>query len=284
MRNDARAWSIGLTLLAIICAAHPALAAPNSPPQLVIVSAEADSTAGTVTIDGQAFGDEIPIVTLNGMPLDVVTSTPSEIVATLPPGLDPATYLLTVSRGPARTQFGSFNLTLGAVGPQGPAGATGATGATGPQGPPGTFTGHFQSPNAQYSLDVTDTGIRLAGPGATIQIGNGTVTIMTMGTTSVMARNVTVRSDQNTDIQAGQNATIKATSSLDLEASATTTVKAGGTTTIQSVASTNIQGSPIFLNSSGARPAARVNDGVQVDPASGAGVITGGSTTVFVGN
>jgi len=281
--TNARAWSISLTLLAVLCTALPALAKPDSPPQLTIVSAKADSAAGTLTIDGAAFGDGKPVVTLNGMPLDVVTSTPSEILASLPSGLDPGTYLLTVSRGPATTQFDSFNLTLGAVGPQGPAGATGATGATGPQGPPGTFTGHFQSPNGQYSLDVTDTGIRLAGPGATIQLGNGTVTIMTMGTTSVRAQNVMIRSDQNTDIQAGQNATLRASANTDVQASATLTLRAGAGTTIQSGGSTDIQGNPIFLNGS-ARPAARAGDSVQVDPSSGSGMITGGSTTVFIGN
>jgi hypothetical protein len=278
-----RAWFIGLPLLAVLGAAHPALARPDSPPQLVIVSAKADTAAGTLTIDGAAFGDGRPVVTLNGMPLDVVTSTPSDIVASLPAGLDPGTYLLTVSRGPATTQFDSFNLTLGAAGPQGPPGATGATGAAGPQGPPGTFTGHFQSPNGQYSLDVTDTGIRLAGPGATIQLGNGTVTIMTMGTTTVRAQTLSVRSDLDTDIRAGQNLTLRADSNADIEASAAMTVKAGATTTIQAGAATDIRGNPIFLNG-GTRPAARVNDPVQVDPASGTGVITSGSTSVFIGN
>jgi len=281
--NRDRGWLTGLTLLAFVCATQPALGAPPSPPQLVIVSAKADAGAGTLIIDGSAFGDGTPAVTLNGMPLTVVTSTPNEILASLPSGLDPGTYLLTVSRGPATTQFDSFNLTLGAVGPQGPAGATGATGATGPQGPPGTFTGHFQSPNGQYSLDVTDTGIRLAGPGATIQLGNGTVTIMTMGATSVRAQNVMIRSDQNTDIQAGQNATLRASANTDVQASATLTLRAGAGTTIQSGGSTDIQGNPIFLNGS-ARPAARAGDSVQVDPSSGSGMITGGSTTVFIGN
>jgi hypothetical protein len=278
-----RAWFIGLPLLAVLGAAHPALARPDSPPQLVIVSAKADTLAGTLAIDGSAFGDGTPVVTLNGMPIVVVTSTSSEIVATLPPGLDPGTYLLTVSRGPATTQFDSFNLTLGAVGPPGPPGAAGTAGATGPPGPPGTFSGHFQSPNGLYSLDVTDTGIRLAGPGASIQLGNGTVTIMTLGTTSIRGQNVMIRSDQDIDIRAGVDASLRASGNLDLQSGATTTLTAAGTASVQS-ATTNVQSGVIFLNSGGARPAARINDSVQVDPVSGAGTITGGSTSVFIGN
>jgi uncharacterized Zn-binding protein involved in type VI secretion len=99
MKNDHR-WLMGLTLLAFVCTGHPALAAPGSPPQLVIVSARADLAAGILTIDGDSFGDGQPVVTLNGM-LVIESATASEIMADLPPGLAPGTYLLTVSRGPA---------------------------------------------------------------------------------------------------------------------------------------------------------------------------------------
>lgn len=267
--NDNRVRLIGPTLLAMVCAAHPALAAPGSPPRLVIVSVSADVVAETLTIDGTSFGNDTPVVTLNGTPLTVPIWTPSHIEATLPAGLAPGTYLLTVSRGPATTQFDAFNVTLGAAGPQGPAGPTG------PPGPPGTFTGHFQSPNGQYTLDVTDTGVRLAGPGATMQIGNGTVTIM--------ATNVVVRSDVNTEIRSGATTMVRSGANTDIQSSASTTVNSGATTTIHSAASTSINGSPILLNG-GSKPAARIGDPVQVDPASGAGTITGGSTTVLVGN
>jgi IPT/TIG domain-containing protein len=233
--QDARTWAIGLTLVG----------------------------------EGHAFGDGEPVVTLNGTPLTVVTASASEIVATLPPGLDPGTYLLTVSRGPATTQFDGFNLTLGAVGPQGPAGPTG------PPGAPGTFTGRFQSPNGAYSLDVTDTGIRLRGPGATIEIVNSAV--------NIMSGNVTVRSDVNTDIRSGANTTVRAGASMDIQSSATTTLRAGAITTIQSGGITDIQGGVILLNGPG-RPAARAADPVQVDPATGTGAITSGSTSVFIGD
>ena len=278
--THARGWLMGLTLLALLLAGRPAVAAPGSPPQLVIVSAKADVAAGTLTIDGDSFGDSQPVVALNGMPLVVVSATPSEIVADLPPGLAPGTYLLTVSRGPARTQFDSFDVTLGAAGPPGP---TGPTGATGPRGPAGTFTGHFQSPNGAYSLDVTDAGIRLAGPTATVQIVGGTVTIM--------ATNVTIRSDADTTVRSGGNTTIGSAVNTDIRSSVNTTIMSSAGTNIQSSASTSIQsggatdikGAAISLNGPG-RPAARVNDAVLVDPASGSGVIKTGSPTVSIGD
>jgi hypothetical protein len=43
------------------------------------------------------------------------------------------------------------------TGPQGPIGPQGA------KGEPGTFAGHFASPNGQFSLDITDAGIVLTG-------------------------------------------------------------------------------------------------------------------------
>jgi hypothetical protein len=59
----------------------------------------------------------------------------------------------------------------GPAGPQGPKGDTGDVGPSGPagpqgpQGPAGTFAGSFKSPNGQYSISVTDSGIELKGPG-----------------------------------------------------------------------------------------------------------------------
>jgi hypothetical protein len=57
----------------------------------------------------------------------------------------------------------SWNQT-GQQGPTGLTGAAGADGAQGPPGPAGNFSGHFQSPDGQYSIDVTDNGIAFAGP------------------------------------------------------------------------------------------------------------------------
>lgn len=62
-------------------------------------------------------------------------------------------------------------------GPQGEQGEAGAQGETGPEGPPGEFTGTFTSPNGLFSLSVTDTAVRLAGPSASVQINPAMVTV-----------------------------------------------------------------------------------------------------------
>jgi hypothetical protein len=48
----------------------------------------------------------------------------------------------------------------------------GMQGPKGDTGPEGVFTGRYRSPNGQYSLDVTDVGIKLVGPGGRVEIGN----------------------------------------------------------------------------------------------------------------
>ena len=120
--------------------AVPVTAGPNPPPQLVIVSATVDELGGTIEIIGLNFGAQPPAVTLNFMPLlPVGPSSDTQVTVALPP-FPAGTYLLTVARGPSKTQLGLFNLTLGAEGPVGPTGPqgdigpTGATGATGAQG------------------------------------------------------------------------------------------------------------------------------------------------------
>ena len=84
------------------------------------------------------------------------------------PPASPADWALLAARGatgPAGTQ--------GLAGPPGPRGSTGPQGPRGPQGPqgpPGTFSGQLTSPNGTYSINVTDTGITLTGPGGTVML------------------------------------------------------------------------------------------------------------------
>ena len=67
----------------------------------------------------------------------------------------------------------------------------------------------------------------------------------------------------------------------DVHVGASTTISSGGITTIQSGGSTSIQGAPLLLNGGG-HPAARTGDAVTVTGSSG--VITTGSTSVFIGD
>ena len=59
-------------------------------------------------------------------------------------------------------------------------------------------------------------------------------------------------------------------------------VQGGGTASFLGAGTTTVKGSTLSLNSGG-QPVARLGDAVTVDPLSGAGVITGGSTTVNAG-
>ena len=120
-------------------------------PQLTIIRATVDQppdmAAGKILIEGYNFvhGDQInPVVSLAGETLPVIgTPTATEIVAELPAGYQPGTYLLTVSRGTGSVTTGRFDLTIGTVGPAGPKGdqgdpgAPGEPGVPGPIGPPG---------------------------------------------------------------------------------------------------------------------------------------------------
>jgi hypothetical protein len=45
-------------------------------------------------------------------------------------------------------------------------------GANGHDGADGVFTGHFESPNHQFTIDVSDTGILLRGSGGRVEISN----------------------------------------------------------------------------------------------------------------
>jgi len=154
----------------------------------VIVSVTVDFAVGEITIVGKNFPSR-PSVKLDGTLLNLISNNPTEIVASLEgvAGLEnqPGDYLLTVVRrredkGEEGARLGAsstFVVTIGATGPAGSSGPRGPQGDTGPQGAPGVFSGHFQSPNGAYSLDVTNNGIVLTGPAAKIQLVAGTATV-----------------------------------------------------------------------------------------------------------
>ena len=127
------------TLLAILTGIAPSHAQAQGGPQLKITRAQVDTNNQQLIIVGQNFAAG-SAVTLQGQALAVVSQTPTQIIASLPPNLSPGTYLLEVARGQAQGQSDTFNVTIGAVGPPGPAGPAGQQGPPGPpgeQGPPG---------------------------------------------------------------------------------------------------------------------------------------------------
>jgi hypothetical protein len=70
-------------------------------------------TFNTLTINGVNFGTAPPQVYLNFTPLAVQSSSPTRIVATLPPPLPPGSYSVVLVTG---TQFAIAEVTLGGVG------------------------------------------------------------------------------------------------------------------------------------------------------------------------
>jgi hypothetical protein len=163
IRNHAYvAIALGFTFAA--AAGHRPLAAQGSASnQLTIIRAQADLATSALLIEGRDLitrNDPVAAVSLAHLVLDVVESSASHIVATLPPSIAPGTYLLRVSRGRGTVQSDSFYVSIGNVvagpqgekgdkgdkgdpgdvgpaGPQGEPGLPGAAGAAGPQGPPG---------------------------------------------------------------------------------------------------------------------------------------------------
>lgn len=131
-----------LALVGVLAASSAVYAADSdSSHQLVIVSAQADLLNGQVVITGVNLGPGTPAVTLDAMPLTIVSAGPTQIVAVLPASVaaTPGSYLLTVARrhGHDEPDQDIFALTVGAVGAQGPQGLKGDTGAQGPTGATG---------------------------------------------------------------------------------------------------------------------------------------------------
>jgi Collagen triple helix repeat (20 copies) len=99
------------------------------------------SAQPTIAIGGSSFGVIPPSVTLDGLPLNVISYSDTLVVAFLPAGVTPGTYLLSLTnnslQGNPDVRTGTFDVTIGAVGPTGPQGATGPQGPAGPVGPVG---------------------------------------------------------------------------------------------------------------------------------------------------
>ena len=126
----------------------PAIVFGQIPGMPEITESQVNYSANTLTILGRNFDTTKGTVSLAGTNLVIDSWNATQIVATLPSGIAPGSYLLTVALPMefGLTRSATLDVTLGAVGPQGPqgiagpngpAGATGATGATGPAGPAG---------------------------------------------------------------------------------------------------------------------------------------------------
>ncbi|HEY6491384.1 MAG TPA: IPT/TIG domain-containing protein [Terracidiphilus sp.] len=112
----------------------------------VVNSGTINYSTSQIMLTGSGFepNKTKPTVAFNGSALTVSTFSNTEVTATLPTGLAPGTFDLTVTNSEGNSV--NFNMTYGATGaqgpagpagPQGPAGLSGATGATGATGPRG---------------------------------------------------------------------------------------------------------------------------------------------------
>ena len=133
---------ITVLALAVACSAvsltSQSVVAATSPSPL-ITSVTADPLLTTLTITGANLGSPgATVVTLDSYPQLVLTTiTNTSVVATLPAGIMPGSYLLMLTRTDTGPKTDEFWVTLGAVGPQGPQGPQGIQGPTGAMGPIG---------------------------------------------------------------------------------------------------------------------------------------------------
>ena len=87
-----------------------------------------------ITLTGTNFvpGKVKPAILFNGAALTVTSFSNTQIIATLPSGIAPGTFNLTLTNSAGNSV--EFDMSYGAIGPQGPAGAAGPAGAQGPAG------------------------------------------------------------------------------------------------------------------------------------------------------
>jgi len=141
-----------LALALLVASAGASYAQGN---QVRVDSAVPSLVSQVVTISGANFGSQPPSVTLNDVPLALLSSSPTQIVAALPASViaTPGTYQLVVRKGNSNSQNSANVATLdvaignfgaegstgaqGTVGPVGPRGETGPQGEVGPAGPQG---------------------------------------------------------------------------------------------------------------------------------------------------
>lgn len=172
-------------VLAVIVALTAADATPAPQNQLVIHRAEVDEAAGQLKISGVEFGVAEPAVTLDAIPMLVLSHGPTEIVIAMSPDTAPGTYRLKVSKGTGIGDQDVFDVTVGAEGPQGEQGVPGPRGPqgeTGPQGDPGPQGGQGPAGATGPAGPQGPPGPGRAAPpcfdnvNRYVDCGNGTVT------------------------------------------------------------------------------------------------------------
>jgi hypothetical protein len=165
MKSLSSLWKAIVTCVLL----HGSLAvglAMEDEPDPVILAAVPDSSVNLkqLTITGEAFGSAKPLVTLDSLPLTVVSFTSTVVTAFLPQGLRPGSYLLALAPNGRRGDVAKFDVAIGASGPKGdtgnpgPPGPAGPAGLQGPPGPPG-----LNGSSDVYSTTGQSVGLRILG-------------------------------------------------------------------------------------------------------------------------
>jgi len=136
MKTDSHLSRYSLVIAAAFLAGIPVRSTAQStpPPKPDIRSAIVSTTTNQIAITGANFGISTPLISLDGIPLTVLSWTATAVSAATPSSLAAGSYELDLTNSQTQ-QMGIFSVTVGAVGPEGPAGQAGPAG---PQGPPGT--------------------------------------------------------------------------------------------------------------------------------------------------
>ena len=146
----------------------------------VVQSGVINYVTNQITLTGTNFvpGKAKPAVLFNGTALTVTSFSNTQIIATLPSGIAPGTFNLTLTNSAGNSV--EFDMSYGAIGPQGPAGAAGPagtqgpaglTGPAGPQGPRG-LTGAPGAPGPAGANGTAFSFLNAFDPYATYAVDN----------------------------------------------------------------------------------------------------------------
>ena len=153
----------------------------------------------------------------------------------------------------------------GPPGPPGPAGQDGEDGEDGQDGAP--FSGTFTSPNGQYSLSVTDSGIVLAGAGSTINLTSAGVAVqsdsdLTLQSgsaliaqaatgVSIAGNSVAIDSDRNLTLESGQALAAQAGTGVSIAGNGVAIESDGSLTFLSALGLLAQAGSTVSVNAGG---------------------------------
>ena len=113
---------------------------------------------------------------------------------------------------------------------------SGANGQNGTNGKDGqSFSGTFTSPNKQFSLSVTDGGVEITGPDATVTLpSSGGVDIQSNGNVSIKGNNVdTVANNETTTVQGNRTEAVGQDETISVGRDRTVTVDRDETVAVQ---------------------------------------------------